>query len=224
MKKLVLLVIAAMIAAGGVSAQNIFFPAKEGMKLTYANLNAKGNVDSYTLQTIKKVEGSGDNLIISYVGQMLDKNRRPSSDNPLEIPYTVKIVNGVVEWDMKAFGAPGTEAFIEIEGDKLRIPSNLEPGSKLDDVKFTMTLNMGFKVRTEIVLSNQECVAVEDLTVPAGTFKCYKVTQTSTATVMRKTVITKGITWYAPGIGSVKSESYDDKNKLQSSNVLHAVE
>ena len=224
MKKLILLVIAAMIAAGGASAQNIFFPAKEGMKLTYANLNAKGNVVSYTLQTIKKVEGSGDNLIISYVGQVLDKNRRPSSDNPLEIPYTVKIVNGVVEWDMKAFGAPGTEAFIEIEGDKLRIPSTLAPGSKLDDVKFTMTLNMGFKVRTEIALSNQECVAVEDLTVPAGTFKCYKVTQTSTATVMRKTVITKGITWYAPGIGSVKSESYDDKNKLQSSNVLHAVE
>jgi hypothetical protein len=125
---------------------------------------------------------------------------------------------------MKAFGAPGTEAFIEIEGDKLRIPSNLEPGSKLDDVKFTMTLNMGFKVRTEIVLSNQECVAVEDLTVPAGTFKCYKVTQTSTATVMRKTVTTKTITWYTPNIGSVKSESYDEKNKLQSSNVLHAIE
>jgi hypothetical protein len=224
MKKLILLVIAAMIAAGGASAQNIFFPAKEGMKLTYANLNAKGNVVSYTLQTIKKVEGSGDNLIISYVGQMLDKNRRPSSDNPLEIPYTVKIVNGVVEWDMKAFGVPGTEAFLEIEGDKLRIPSTLAPGSKLDDVEFTMTLNMGFKVKTEIALSNQECVAVEDLTVPAGTFKCYKVTQTSTATVMRKTVITKSITWYTPSVGSVKSESYDDKNKLQASNVLHAIE
>ena len=222
MKKLIIVIVSVVMTAWGVSAQDIFFPSRQGLTLLYANLDAKDKVDSYTRQTIQQVEGSGNNLSITYVGQLLDKNRKPASD--LEVPFTVTVNNGVVEWDMKMYAAPGTEGFIEIEGDKLRIPSSLSPGDKLDDAKFTMTLNMGFKIRTEISLTEQECLAIEDVTVPAGTFKCHKVTQTGTATVMRKTTTTKTVSWYAPGIGTVKTESYNDKGKLQSSTVLQAVE
>ena len=224
MKKLVLIIVSVIMTVGGVSAQNMFFPAKEGMKLLYAKLNAKGKADSYILQTIRKVEGSGDNLSINYVSQMLDKNRKQIGEKPIEIPLTVTVTDGVVEWDMKSFAAPGTESFIEIEGDKLRIPSTLSPGDKINDAKFTMTMNMGFKIKTEVLLTEQECLAVEDVTVPAGAFKCHKVTQTSAATVMRKTVITKTVSWYAPGIGTVKSEIYDAKGKLQSSTELYSIE
>ena len=221
MRKIVIIIVAIVMTVGGVSAQNYFFPSKEGLTLLYANLDAKGKADSYTRQTIRKVEGSGNNLTISYVGQALDKNRKPVSE--LEIPFTVTITNGVVEWDMKAFAAPGTEGFIEIEGDKFRIPSSLSPGDKLDDVKYTVTLNMGIKIRTEVSLTEQQCLAIEDVTVPAGTFKCHKLTQTSAATAMRRTTTSKTISWYAPNIGTVKSESYDAKGKLQSSMELHAV-
>ena len=223
MKKLVAVVILVVTAIGGIFAQDLFFPTKEGLTLLYANLNAKGKVESYVRQTIRKVEGSGNNLSISYVGQTLDKDQKQIGDSPLEIPFTVTIANGVVEWDMKSFAAPGTEGFITIEGDKLRIPSTLSPGDKLDDAKFTMTMNMGFKIKTEISITEQQCLAIENVTVPAGTFKCHKVTQTSAATVMRKTTTTKSISWYAPGIGTVKSETYDAKGKLQSSMELHAV-
>ena len=223
MKRLVLISLVVMTVVG-VSAQNIFFPSKEGMVLVYANLNAKGKADSYTRQVIKQVEGSGNNLSISYVAQILDKNRKPIGNNPVEVPYTVTVTNGVVEWDMKSYAAPGTESLIEIEGDKLRIPSTLSPGEKLDDAKFTLTVNMGFKIRTEVSLTEQECLAIEDVTVPAGTFKCHKVTQTNAATAMRKTVTTKTVTWYAPGIGTVKSETFNDKGKLQTSTELHAIE
>ena len=221
MKRLITIVISVVMTAG-VFAQDMFFPSREGLSLLYANIDAKGKINNYTRLTIKKVEGSGSNFSISYVGQVLDKNNNPAND--IEIPYTVTVVNGVVEWDMKSFAAPGTEAFIEIEGDKIRIPSSLAPGDKLDDVRFTMTLNMGIRIRTEISLTEQQCLAIEDVTVPAGTFRCHKLTQTSSATVMRRTSITKTVSWYAAGIGTVKSETYDDKNKLQSSTVLHAIE
>ena len=221
MKRIFIIIISVVITAS-VSAQNLFFPTKEGMSLLYANIDAKGKIDSYTRQIIKKVEGSGNNFSISYVGQMLDKNRKPVSD--IEVPLTITIVNGVVEWDMKSFAAPGTEGLIEIEGDKLKIPSSLAPGEKLDDVKFTMTMNMGFKIRTEVALTDQQCLAIEDITVPAGSFKCYKVTQTSAVTAMRRTTTTKIVSWYAPGIGTVKTESYDDKGKLQSTTELNAIE
>ena len=224
MKRLIIIVVSVVMTVGSISAQNIFFANKEGMKLYYANLNAKGKVDSYSLQTIKKVEGSGDNMTIAYMSQVLDKNRKPTGSNPIEVSYTVVINNGVMEWDMKNFAAPGTEGFITFEGDKLRIPSSLAAGTKLDDVAFTLTLNMGIRITTQIMLTDMECVSVEDVTVPAGTFKCYKVTQQSTATVGRRSVITHSITWYSPGIGTVKTENYNDKNKLQTTTELHALE
>ena len=224
MKRFIIIAVSVIMTMGSVFAQNQFFPSKEGLVLLYANIDAKGKVDSYSRLTIRKVEGSGDNLSVSYVGQSLDKNRKPASE--LEVPFTVTIVNGVVEWDMKSFVsiAPGTEGFIEIEGDKIRIPSTLSQGDKLDDVKFTMTMNMGIRIRTEISLTEQECLAIEDVTVPAGTFKCHKLTQTSAATVMRRTTTTKTISWYAPDIGTVKTEVYDDKNRLQSSTELQSIE
>lgn len=224
MKKVVVVLMMVVMTVSGVNAQHLFFATKEGTKLVYENLNDKGKVTGYMNQTIKKVEGSGDNLTIQYVAQMLDKNHRPVSDKSMVIPYTVTIRNGVVEVDMKSYATPGTEAFLHIEGDKLHIPPTLSPGTKLDDVNFTMTVNMGFKIVTDITLTEQECVAIEDVTIPAGTFNCYKVTQTSTAVVMKKTVITKSVFWYAPGIGSVKTEHFNDKGKLTSSMALHSLE
>jgi hypothetical protein len=221
MKRLIILIISVVMTVGAF-AQDIFFPLKEGLKLLYANLDDRGRVSSYSQQTISKVEGSGNNYSITYLGQVLDKNRKPTSE--LEIPFTITVVNGVVEWDMKVFAAPGTEGFIQVEGDKIRIPSSLAPGVKLEDVNFTITLNMGVRIRTEMSLTDQQCIAIENVTVPAGTFRCYKLTQTSTVTVMRRTTTTKTISWYALGIGTVKSETYNDKDKLQSSVELHAVE
>jgi hypothetical protein len=223
MKKVFLIIVSVIMAAGGVFAQNIFFADKEGMVLLYANLDSKGKANSYTRQTIKKVEGSGSNMTITYEGQALDKNRRPVGSNPIIVPYTVTIANGVLEWAMKSYAAPGTESFISFEGDRLRLPSTLQPGDKLDDVKFILTLNMGIRIRTEIMLTEQECLAIEDVTVPAGTFKCHKVTQTNTAGT-RRPIITKTITWYAPGIGSVKSETYNAKGKLQTATALQSIE
>jgi hypothetical protein len=224
MKKISLIIILGAIMVSGVFAQNIFFPTKEGLTLLYANLNDKGKADSYTRQIIRKVEGSGSNFTIDYDAQVLDKNRQPISDMPVDVPYTVKISNGVLELDMKSFAAAGTENFIEITGDKLRIPSTLSTGDKLDDVHFILTVNMGFKIKTEISLTEQQCLAIEDIEVTAGRFRCHQITQTNTAKVMGKTVVTKTISWYAPNIGTVKTEVYNDKGKLQNTIELQIVE
>ena len=222
MKKKVLFLISVILTVSGVSAQNMFFLTKEGVTLEYANLNNKGNADSFTRMTIQNVEGSGNNLIVNYISTVLNKNHKPVGS--IDVPYKVTIVNGVVEMDMTSYAPAGSEGVIEIEGDKFRIPSNLSPGDKLDDVHFTVTINMVIKIRTEISLSEQECLSIEDITVPAGTFKCHKLTQTNTTTAMRRTMVTKSISWYADGIGMIKSETYDAKDKLTSSTVLQSME
>jgi len=220
MKKTITLLILSAATTLGAFAQNMFFPSKEGTSMLYANLDAKGKIENYTQQTVKKVEGSGSNLTISYVSQVLDKNREPIAEGIDEIPLTITIKDGVVEWDMRTFATSELNEFIEIEGDKLRIPTKLSPGDKWDDVKFTVTISMGIKIRTSMALTDQQCLAIEEITVPAGTFKCHKITQTSTATVMRRNTTTTTVTWYAEGIGMIKSETFDAKGKLQNSMML----
>ena len=207
--------------ATGVCAQNTFFPTKVGMVQLYEQKNAKGKTESFTKQTIKKVEGSGSNMTISYVAESLDKNRKPVSGAPAEIPFKVIIKNDVVILDMNQLfaGMQKDQQFqMEITGVPMELPGNMKPGQSLKDAEVTMTIDMVFaKMKTTMKMTDGKCIAIEDVTVPAGTFKCHKVTQTVTTTVMKKNVVTRTVSWYAPGIGSVKNETYNDKDKLTNS-------
>jgi len=202
-------------------AQNTFFPTKAGMTLLYAHKDAKGKADSHMRHTFKNVEGSGSNLSISYVMEPLDKNMKSKTNPPTEIPCTVVIKDDVVYLDMNEMFVDQNKTSglkVEITGVPMELPGNLQPGQSLKDANMTMTIDAGvMKMRTDMKITDGKCEVIEAVTVPAGTFTCHKVTQTVTTTVMRKDVVATSVAWYAPGIGTVKSESYDNKNKLTGS-------
>ena len=225
MKKLV--TTALLLSCVALQAQNAFFPTKAGMKMLYEHKDAKGKADSYTQHTIKNVEGSGTNLTISYVMETFDKNMKPSSKSPSEIPCTVVIKDDVVILDMQEMFANQSNTSglkVEITGVPMELPSSLQPGQSLKDADMTLTVDAGImKMRTDIKTTDGKCVAIEDLTVRAGTFTCHKITQTVTTTIMRKDVVATTFSWYAPGIGTVKTETYNDKNKLTGSTELISI-
>ena len=223
MKRLIMAVLVITVS-GGLFAQTTFFGEKKGMVLTYAENNGKGKTSGYTVLTIKEVKGSGRNMTITYGVEILDKNRKKPKDSPGEMTYQVIVKDGVVIMDMNQMIPPGLEeqgVKIEISGTPMELPGSLAPGQKIKDSEITVTMDMGImKMTTVIKTTDGECLAIEDVTVPAGTFKCHKITQTATTTVMKKKTVTKTISWYAPGIGTVKTEVYDGKNKLISGSVL----
>ena len=205
--------------ATGAYAQNTFFPTQAGMTLVYVQKNAKGNPEGYSRLTIKDVEGSGNNMSISYVMEILDKNKKPS-DPPIEMPCKVVIKDGVMILDMSQMFAnmQKTGLKAEISGMPMELPNNLQPGQSLKDADVTMTMDMGImKMKATIKMTDGKCLAIEDVTVPAGTFTCHKLTQTVTTTIMGRNSVGRTVSWYAPGIGTVKTESYNDKDKLQNS-------
>jgi len=222
MKKIVLLSVAFLMVTGTLFSQNIFFSTKQGQKLLYATMKDNGKVDAYTSQTISKVTGSGKNISITYIGQILDKNKKPVKSNP-EVTYTINVIDGVMELDMKSFATPGTEDLVTISGDKIRFPSTIKPGDKLEDVQMTLTISMGIKMTTDIAITQRACIAIEDVTVPAGKFKCIKLTETTSTTFMRQTSEMKMSSWYALGVGIVKTDMHDSKGKLISSQVLESI-
>jgi hypothetical protein len=204
------------------SAQSAFFPNKEGLVQVYANKDGKGKTTSYTRQTIREVEGSGSSFTVSYIAETLDKNMKPLK-TPVEIPYTITIRDGVMILDMKTMlGQLAETGSNEPSGMAVEIPSDLQPGQALKDAE--MKLSIGF-IKVEAIVTEGQCLVIEDVTVPAGTFKCHKITQTVNSKAMGIKSAVKTLTWYAPGIGVVKSETYDlKKDKLQSSQELYSME
>jgi len=208
----------------GAFAQNTFFSTKAGMVLVTAQKNAKGNIDGYTRMTIKNVEGSGNNMTISYVAEALNKNMKSASNPPMEIPLKVIIKDGVMILDMQEMFAgqmKDQQMKMEITGVPMELPGSLQPGQSLKDAEITMSIDLVItKMTTTVKMTDGKCLAIEDVTVPAGTFTCHKITQTATTTVMKKTIKTRTVSWMAPGVGTVKTESYDDKDKLTGSTEL----
>ena len=220
MKK-VKFVMALLLTCVALQAQNAFFPTKAGITMLYVNQDAKGKASSHTLYTIKEVTGSGDNATVSFAMELLDKNKKPRSKSSSEIPCSVVIKEGVVFMDMNHIiteQITSPDFKMDITGVPLELPSNLQAGQSLKDANMTLTMDMGImKMRTDMKMTDGKCEAVEAVSVPAGTFTCHKITQTITTTVLRKEVVTTTTTWYASDIGTVKSVTYDSKNKLKSS-------
>ena len=224
MKRLMMTII--MIAmASGVYAQNTFFAQKAGIVLTYANNGSNGKPTGYSVMTIKNVEGSGGNMAITYGVESLDKNRKPPKESPGEQVFKVIVKDGVMILDMNqmipAEMMKDMGISMKISGLPMELPTDLQPGQSIKDANVTLELDMGImKMSTVIKMTDGECLAIEDVTVPAGTFKSHKITQTVSTTVMKMNTSAKTLSWYSPGIGTVKTETYDSKNKLTGSTEL----
>ena len=98
----------------------------------------------------------------------------------------------------------------------MRIPNKLAVGYKLPLGEMIVDLG-GFRVKSTI--TENEVIDREEITTPAGTFKCYVVKQTSEGRVMGIKSETTIKTWYARGIGVVKQETYS-KGELFGSSML----
>jgi hypothetical protein len=222
MKKLLMTMFIIAIGAG-LYAQNSFFPSKVGMVLTYSNNDAKGNTQSYSVLTIKDVKGSGKNMTITYGANTLDKNRKPFSSTG-DMTYKVVIKDGVMIMDInQMIPAQMRDQGVKVDatGMPMELPDNLKPGQSIKNSEATITMDLGImKMSSVVKMTEGKCLAIEDVKVPAGTFKCHKITQKITVTAMNTTTVETLVSWYAPNIGTVKTETYDDKNKLVSGSVL----
>jgi len=229
-RKIVFTTLMVIVAAVGAFAGDVLFPTKKGTVLVMASLDAKGKVESYGRTTVKDVKGAGDNMTVVCQIEVLDKKRQPEK-NVAPIEYTMQIVNGTVVADINSIlklpvTAAGAGTALTFTGDTLRIPSKIKPGDKFKDAKMTMTMDLGMmKMVTEIAVTNFKCVAVENVTVPAGTFEAYKITQTVTTTnkMVNVAQTVTAVSWNALGVGPVKTVVTDENGKVQSTAELHEI-
>jgi len=228
MKRTTLILILFLVITTGVFSGDVFFPTRAGATQLIASLNSNGKAEGYSLMTIKEVKGTDNDLTVVYTIQVLDKNRKPM-DKVGQREYNMKITGGVLELEIKNtmdafFAAKGMN--YNIIGDKLFIPSDITAGSRMNDTWMKMTIKIPIigDVIADIKITDIACTGIETVTVPAGTFEAYKITQITTTVTkgwIAPKIINRGATWYVRGIGMVKSVNYDEKGKLESSSELY---
>jgi hypothetical protein len=214
-----LLVTILVVIATGLNAENIFFPTKEGAVLTFVQKDGSGTITGYTRQTITKVEGSSDNMTISYVYESMDENKNVVVSVLCEM--VVKDAMTIFDKKHVFIGQlkSSNEKIVDVTGTPLKFPNNLAVGQSISDAHLNMTLRKGIiTVHVTVDMTNGKCVATEIIKTPAGTFNSLKITQDiATAISIASTDHTHAISWGTAGIGIVKSDTYNSDGSLKNS-------
>jgi hypothetical protein len=219
MKKLLLFTAIILIGLGSKS-QEIFFPTKEGTVLVYKTFDKKDKMTNMVRNTIKHVTINGNDMDITYLCESIDPKDKPIFKEDITIyKKGDKLYFDMGNFISKAAFQQNGEipAEVQIKGNNMEVPSNPNPGDVLPDANVEMSMKMGFvNMKMSAQLTNRKVETIEEITVKAGIFKCYKFTSLVNASAMGIKSESNITEWYAKGVGIVRTENFDKNGKLQS--------
>jgi hypothetical protein len=191
-----------------------YFPAKEGTRIEMTNYDKNGREQGKAVTTIVSIKKSGGVTIIDLRSETTARNNTSSTD------YTAKCDGNNFTVSMKSFvpssmqkSSGGSE--MTIDASDLVYPNSLSVGKKLNDGSVTMNMTMGTMTMKNVInITNRTVTGRENITTPSGTYDCYKIEYDVETAMMNMKIKSKAKQWVAKGIGTVKSENYDDKGAL----------
>lgn len=200
--KTILLLLPFLLANTGIlKAQEPYTCVTKGAILEYAQYNEADQLEKYVRQTINDVSNlSGGNYDLRIGNSTIKKPGQKKDGDDGYVTY-IELRGGCVEY--KPFLSNRPVSIIE-GGEIILMPNKIAVGYQLpigdmrvEDDGMAMVAN----------LSENEIIGRDEVTTPAGTFKCYILKQTLTAMMMGMpgpSTVTK--TWFSRGVGVVKSE------------------
>lgn len=202
-----------------------YFVMDKGSVREMANYDKKNKLTGTTIQTVKEVKTTGNKTEWTIGTVSKDDKGKELSSGDLHMSCEA----GVFKMDMKNFIDQETLKSFEgmevvMDATDLDYPSDLKVGQTLNDGFLSIKVtSSGMTVMNMVVkVYDRKVEVVEDITTPAGTFTCYKVTSTIETKNMF-TVVAKSADWMALKVGTVKSESYDKDGKLMGSMILTSI-
>lgn len=206
--------------------ENGYMPFKEGISFELTNYDKKGKETSTARHKVTKLEKTYDSFKASVEITVKDQKGKTTVSNN----YFMECRDEVLTVDMSSMLDPRSmesmsSMEMEMTGDALQFPRTLTPGQTLPDGTMTLKAKTSGIVFMSIIMEvkNRQVGDQETITTPAGTFDCIKISQdTEIRSLIKNTY--RSTTWYAIGIGMVKSENYDKKGNLESSTVLTKLE
>jgi hypothetical protein len=209
---------------------NAFFPMKEKVKYQYDHFDKKEKLSLRTTQTFKDVKGSGNSMTATMVQEVIDvKKEKVMATTEAEWACEdgtlhFAINNMTLDNSQQTNAASGVT--MDVTGDKMDIPSSFDVGQKLKDLTYNVKMAMsGMSLMNRTFkVTDRKVESVEQVTTPAGTFECYKLTYTTTSQGGIGSGTMKSISWFAKNVGMVKSETFSENGKLMSRQILSKIE
>ena len=205
-----------------------YFPNKQGMKFDYTFYDKKDKVSSVSKYQVNKLIPVANGIEVFFSNETFDSKGKTL----VKADYSAKCQNGQFEADIRNIissiptqVSPNME--LNVSGDKISYPNVMVAGQKLKDVETEIKSSMknGISIMTmKIKITERTVEAIENITVPAGNFICAKITymiDIKFGLVKQKQKTTEYI---AKEIGIVKQESFDEKGRKISSQVLSKLE
>ncbi len=227
MKKTTLLFVTLILfVASYVKAQeNCFeyFPQKKGVSYETKSYDKKDKLTGTEVQTLTDRMQEGNREQVNFE----IKSTNPESDTTIVSEISIICEDGKVYFDLSGhLNKEQVAAYegmdIEIDADNVEFPKNPVAGQSLGDgsVVAKVTNNGSLIMTLTVNITNRKVDIIENITTPAGTFNCVKISYDSEIEMGFMSMKTSGADWYSKGTGVVRSESYNKKGKLTSYSIL----
>lgn len=219
MKNIFLFLIFA-ISAENLAAQadcSVFFPFDKGKQLLYKHYDEDGQLVNTSEVSVLLVRSAPDGSVEAEISSIV---RDEEGVEDFSGEYVISCKEDKLYMDITSTLSPAMlKAFqgmeLTLKGDYVTLPNELEIGQNLSSAITNITAGKGGVqvVSMDIRVTRREVEGKDEITTPAGTFSCYKVTQTTSVEMM----ITKSfdiIEYYAVGVGLIRSETRNREGKL----------
>ena len=152
---------------------------------------------------------------MEYTVSLLDDKKNPLG---IEMVQSYSIRNGIVTFDEDSFAGQMLQGMeVKISGTLFRLPSNAKVGDTFED--YSVLINMG-GIKSTAHVTNIRITAEETLTIDGVDIECVVVeNNTASKAIGIKSEGTQKI-WYGRGYGAVRTETYDKKGKILTTNAL----
>ncbi|MCC8034338.1 MAG: hypothetical protein LIO77_00170 [Rikenellaceae bacterium] len=234
MKKIIFAFCAAVAGLGAAGAQDNmlqFLPNEEGTQIISKSYDANNvHQATMTMTIMDHYEYiDGQELDINYV--ITDADGNTLNTGKIDAEYN----NGTFMLHMKSGAiSPTIGRYIsttsELTGDFLDYPNyyadpmQLESKFIMDGGTFTISSAETKRPIAQVYKYGRQIEGSEEVTTPAGTFDATKITFSLQVEENGEKSTYRGVEWYTPGSGVVRSEIYDNDRNLLDYTVLTAIE
>lgn len=231
MKKLFVCIAALLLAGTAFAASPSLWYGEEGTVTEYVTKDAKEKITGYTEMIVSSVVDMGFQTRVEVEVFSYDKNKKKQNEEAMVLVYTISNDNMI--FDLGSLFQSTDEVSFTFRGDDIAYPLNLEVGDKLPLYEATVYADFqdpstgiwynDFEVLT-MTASKREVSAMESVETEVGTFECYKIDEVITqGSQMAGEETSYQSTWYADGVGQVKSVKYDRKGNVTSTETLVSI-
>jgi len=206
-----------------------FYPLKKGNSFEMQEFDGQNKLQGTDVITVidrKDVGGTAEATM-----QATHTDAKGKAGTPIE--FKVKCDGTVFYMDLQTFASSmekNKDMEMKMEGGFSEMPvKNMKVGDQLKDAVMKMhMLQKGKEMGLMVMTIRRKVDAKESVTVPAGTFECFKIAVESESAMEMMGMKMPGgknqhVEYFSPGVGTVKSEFFDKNGKLMRYSVLSKI-